>query len=67
MRPLWLLAPKPPRKYPLTATSPNFGFGGGDNDRSGRRNDGLGRQDGRRLLGLFGFFGALSGIFRLRP
>src|SRR5687767_8564235 len=29
MRPFWLLAPKLPRKYPLTATSPNFGFGGG--------------------------------------
>src|SRR5581483_9116175 len=29
MRPFWLLAPKPPRKYPLTETSPNFGLGGG--------------------------------------
>ena len=63
MRPLWLLAPKLPRKYPLTATSPNFGFGGGENDRGGRRSDGLGRQDGCRLLGFFGFFRALPGIF----
>ena len=36
---------------------------GGDNDGRGRRRDGLGRQDGRRLLGFFGFFGALPGIF----
>src|SRR5580698_6044045 len=29
IRPPWLLPPKPPRKYPLTAMSPNFGFAAG--------------------------------------
>ena len=36
MRPFWLLAPKPPRKYPLTEVSPNFGFGDGGGARIGR-------------------------------
>src|ERR1700752_213004 len=30
IRPLWLLAPKLPRKYPLTETSPPFGLGAGE-------------------------------------
>src|SRR5262245_47116849 len=29
IRPLWLLPPKPPRKYPLVVVSPTFGFPGG--------------------------------------
>src|SRR4051812_29201816 len=29
MRPFWLLAPKLPRKYPVTERSPNFGLGAG--------------------------------------
>ncbi len=32
IRPFWLLAPKPPRKYPLTVMSPNLGRAGGGAD-----------------------------------
>src|SRR4051794_15954081 len=35
MRPFWLLAPKPPRKYPLTETSPNFGLAAGGTGATG--------------------------------
>ena len=60
MRPFWLLAPKLPRKYPVTERSPNFGVG--------RRRDGHGRRrhgrenGGRLLLGVCSVFRVVSGI-----
>ena len=63
MRPFWLLAPKPPRKYPLVDTSPNFGLAGDARCGAALRRRGGGRRRERaRLLGLLGLLGVVLGV-----